>query len=74
MSGKLTDSNYSQNAEITAFSSETTPFHFNKVCQPQVKKILQARAIWIVLFSIVIAVVLTVILSVIPSTRIYYDY
>ncbi|KAF1800998.1 hypothetical protein FB192DRAFT_1306629, partial [Mucor lusitanicus] len=50
--------------------SETTPFHFNKVSQPQVKKILQARAIWILLFSTVIAVVLAVVFSVIPSTRI----
>ncbi|KAL9552516.1 hypothetical protein MBANPS3_003729 [Mucor bainieri] len=52
--------------------SETTPFHFNKVSQPQVKKILQARAIWILLFSTVIAVILTVIFSVIPSTRLYF--
>ncbi|KAI8982242.1 hypothetical protein BDF20DRAFT_1000239 [Mycotypha africana] len=49
--------------------SETTVFHFNKISQPQVKSILHARAIWLLLFSSVISVVLTIIFCAIPPQR-----
>ncbi|KAI7900911.1 uncharacterized protein BX663DRAFT_544464 [Cokeromyces recurvatus] len=49
--------------------SETTTFHFNKISQPQVKYILRMRAIWLLIFSTLIAIIITIIFSAIPSTR-----
>ncbi|KAG2180659.1 hypothetical protein INT44_003666 [Umbelopsis vinacea] len=49
--------------------SETTTFHFNQVRQPQVKKILKSRAMWLLTLSIVLSVIVTVIFAAIPGHR-----
>ncbi|KAI8340621.1 hypothetical protein BC941DRAFT_370964 [Chlamydoabsidia padenii] len=50
-------------------TSETTTFHFNKIKQPQVKRILWSRSIWLLVTSFIIAIVLTVIFCAVPSKR-----
>jgi len=49
--------------------SETTTFHFNRVRQPQVKKILKGRALWLLALCIVLSVVITIIFAAIPGHR-----
>ncbi|CAO3619992.1 unnamed protein product [Cunninghamella echinulata] len=49
--------------------SETTTFKFTKIKQPQVKKILWSRSIWLLVISLVITVVLSVIFCAVPSKR-----
>ncbi|KAG2228671.1 hypothetical protein INT48_007050, partial [Thamnidium elegans] len=49
--------------------SETTTFKFNSIKQPQVKRILKSRSIWLLSASIIIAVILTVIFCAIPSRK-----
>lgn len=49
--------------------SETTTFKFNSIKQPQVKRILRSRSIWLLTTSIIIAVILTVIFCAIPGRR-----
>lgn len=49
--------------------SETTTLHFNKVRQPQVRKVLKSRAAWLLTLSIILSVVITVIFAAIPGHR-----
>ncbi|KAI8099786.1 uncharacterized protein BX664DRAFT_322115 [Halteromyces radiatus] len=50
-------------------ASETTTFHFNKIKQPQVKRILWSRSIWLLITSLIVSAVLTVIFCAVPSKR-----
>ncbi|KAI8137228.1 hypothetical protein BJV82DRAFT_675019 [Fennellomyces sp. T-0311] len=49
--------------------SETTTFKFNKIRQPEVKRILRFRSLWLLAISLIIAVVLTIIFAAVPSKR-----
>ncbi|CAO3578838.1 unnamed protein product [Absidia cylindrospora] len=49
--------------------SETTTFHFNKIKQPQVKRILWYRSLWLLITSFLVAIVLSVIFCAVPSRR-----
>ncbi|CDH56152.1 regulator of g-protein signaling domain-containing protein [Lichtheimia corymbifera JMRC:FSU:9682] len=49
--------------------SETTTFHFNRIRQAPVKRILWSRSAWLLALSIIIAVVLTIIFAAVPSHR-----
>ncbi|CAO3626654.1 unnamed protein product [Mucor fragilis] len=49
--------------------SETTTFKFNSIKQPQVKRILRSRSIWLLTTSIVIAVICTIVFCAIPARK-----
>ncbi|CAO0795323.1 unnamed protein product [Mucor circinelloides] len=49
--------------------SETTTFKFNSIKQPQVKRILRSRSIWLLTTSIVIAVICTIVFCAIPPRK-----
>ncbi|KAI8971105.1 hypothetical protein BDB01DRAFT_812327 [Pilobolus umbonatus] len=49
--------------------SETTTFKFNSIKQPQVKRILISRSIWLLCCSILIAVICTIIFCAIPPHK-----
>ncbi|KAI8891098.1 hypothetical protein K501DRAFT_205754 [Backusella circina FSU 941] len=46
--------------------SETTTFRFNKIEQPQVKRILWSRSIWLLATSLILSVICTIIFCAIP--------
>ncbi|CAO3687000.1 unnamed protein product [Rhizopus stolonifer] len=49
--------------------SETTTFKFNSIKQPQVKRILISRSIWLFTISIIISIICTIIFCAIPPHR-----
>ncbi|KAI8640556.1 hypothetical protein BD408DRAFT_419494, partial [Parasitella parasitica] len=49
--------------------SETTTFKFNTIKQPQVKRIIRSRSIWLLTTSIIISVICTIIFCAIPPRK-----
>ncbi|KAG1168067.1 hypothetical protein G6F36_012346 [Rhizopus arrhizus] len=49
--------------------SETTTFKFNSIKQPQVKRILISRSIWLLTIGIIISIICTIIFCAIPPHR-----
>ncbi|OBZ83429.1 Protein rax1 [Choanephora cucurbitarum] len=49
--------------------SETTTFKFNSIKQPQVKRILRSRSIWLLTSSLILAIICTLIFCAIPPRR-----
>lgn len=49
--------------------SETTTFKFNAIQQPEVKRILISRSIWLLAISIIVSVICTIVFCAIPPHR-----
>lgn len=55
--------------KLNQINSETTTFKFNTIKQPQVKRIIKSRSIWLLTTSIIISVICTVIFCAIPPRK-----
>jgi hypothetical protein len=49
--------------------SETTPFHFIRIKEPYIKRLVGMRALWIEALCVLLTAILVVIFTVVPGHR-----